>query len=159
MCMGRGSASTLFYIKEGNIVAEKNNATCSICGNSYYKCLSCRDSMKLHPYKNYCCSVDCYKVFQIVRGYNTGIYNKDEFKCKLENINLSDLENYEENIKTLIKDVLKEDKPVAEIIEQIETIVETNDIVKEIVNEVAIEEKPSVQKVVSRKRNYKVETE
>lgn len=124
------------------MVAVKNNATCSICGNPYYKCLSCRDSMKLHPYKNYCCSVDCYKVFQIVRGYNTGIYDKNEFKSKLMNIDLSGLENYEENIKTLIKDVLKED----DVIEPIEMpIADENTVVK--------------KTAVSRKRNYKVEAE
>lgn len=126
------------------MVAEKNNATCSICGSSYYKCLSCRDSIKLHPYKNYCCSVDCYKVFQIVRGYNTGVYNKDEFKSKLKNVNLNDLENYKESIKNLIKDALKEDEPV----------------VKTTKTEVATEENLVVTKpTVSRKRNYKANNE
>lgn len=124
------------------MVSVKNNATCSICGNPYYKCLSCRDSMNLHPYKNYCCSVDCYKVFQIVRGYNTGVYNKNEFKSKLMNIDLSDLENYEESIKNLIKDVLKEDK-----------------VVKPIVASTTDEDMVIKKTTASRKRNYKVEEE
>lgn len=140
-------------------MAERDNATCSICGKSYYKCLSCRDSINLHPYKHYCCSVDCYKVFHLVRGYNTGVYNKDEFKFKLKNVNLNDLENYTESIKKLIKNVLKEDEPVIEAVEQIETIMATNNIVKETVGEATIEENPVVKTVASRKRNYKVETE
>ena len=112
-------------------MGEQNNATCSICGNPYHLCLSCKDSMKLHPWKIHCCSPDCYKTFQVVKGYNTGVYTKEEFKSKLKNIDLSNLENYKENIKVLIKDTLKEEKEEF--------------VVKE----------PSASSV-SRKRNYKV---
>ena len=112
-------------------MGEQNNATCSICGNPYHLCLSCKDSMKLHPRKIHCCSPDCYKIFQVVKGYNTGVYTKEEFKSKLKNIDLSNLENYKENIKVLIKDTLKEEKEEF--------------VVKE----------PIVSSV-SRKRNYKV---
>lgn len=112
-------------------MGEQNNATCSICGNPYHLCLSCKDSMKLHPWKTHCCSPDCYKTFQVVKGYNTGVYTKEEFKSKLKNIDLSNLENYKENIKVLIKDTLKEEKEEF--------------VVKE----------PIVSSV-SRKRNYKV---
>ena len=112
-------------------MGEQNNATCSICGNPYHLCLSCKDSMKLHPWKIHCCSPDCYKTFQVVKGYNTGVYTKEEFKSKLKNIDLSNLENYKENIKVLINDTLKEEKEEF--------------VVKE----------PIVSSV-SRKRNYKV---
>ena len=112
-------------------MGEQNNATCSICGNPYHLCLSCKDSMKLHPWKIHCCSPDCYKTFQVVKGYNTGVYTKEEFKSKLKNIDLSNLENYKENIKVLIKDTLKEEKEEF--------------VVKE-----------PIVSAVSRKRNYKV---
>lgn len=67
----------------------------------------------------------------MVKGYNTGVYTKEEFKSKLKNIDLSNLENYRENIKVLIKDALKEGK---------EEIVAKEPVVSS----------------VSRKRNYKV---
>ena len=117
-------------------MAENNNATCIICGKSYHKCLSCRNAMKLQPWKMYTDSAEHYKVFQAVRGYNTNVYTKDEFRSKLKNIDLSDLENYKENIKTLIKNVLREDKLVVETA---------------LAEEVVIE-KP----VYSRKKNYKI---
>lgn len=132
-------------------MAEKNNATCSICGNGYYVCLSCKDNITLHPYKVHCCSPSHFQVFQVVRGFSTGVYNKDEFKFKLKNIDLSDLDSYREHIKTLIKDALKEDEtveveaPVAEEFEM-EEIEETEEAKEMVV------EKP----VYSRKRNYKV---
>ena len=111
--------------------------------------------MKLQPWKMYTDSSEHYKILQAIRGYNTGVYTKDELKSKLKNMDLSDLESYKENIKTLIKDVLKEE-PVVEtveiIVETAEEAVETTVDVEEVVEEMVIE-KP----VVSRKRNYKVD--
>lgn len=113
--MSRGLSPTLFLFKGGNMVADKNNATCSICGRDYHKCLSCSDAMQLRPWQMFTDSASCYQVFQVVKGYSNGVYTKEEFKSKLKNIDLSDLENYREHIKTLIKDVLKEDKIVESV--------------------------------------------
>lgn len=155
-------------------MAEKNNATCSICGSGYYACLSCKDAMKLHPYKIHCCSADCYKVFQVVRGFSTNVYTKDEFKSKLKNIDLSNLENYREHIKVLIKDALKEDSKEnsVEIVQKVEPV-ENVQVVEETIEEVTTEKnivaedvikveetaENIVKPTVSRKRNYKVEVE
>lgn len=122
------------------MVAGNNNATCSVCGKSYHKCLSCRDSIKLQPWKVFTDTAEHYKIFQAVRGLSTGVYTKEEFKSKLENIDLSDLESYKEHIKVLIKDALKKDEPVVE--------------------ENAIEEELVIEKPInSRKRNYKINKE
>ena len=132
-------------------MAENNNATCSICGSPYHVCHSCKDSIQLQPWKIHCCSVDCYKVYQTVRGFSTGVYTKDEFKSKLKNIDLSNLEDYREHIKVLIKDALKED----EIIAETSIVEEINEVVEVIANENMVFEKP----IYSRKRNYKMEAE
>ena len=124
-------------------MSEKNNATCSICGSGYYVCNSCKDSIQLQPWKIHCCSADCYKTYQVVRGFSTGVYTKDEFKSKLKNIDLSNLENYREHIKALIKDALKENVVKEEVV----------------VDETLTEEKPVAKASTSRKRNYKVEAE
>ena len=134
---------TLSIIGGETQMAERDNATCSICGSGYRVCYSCKDSIQLQPWKIHCCSADCYKVFQVVRGHSTGVYTNDEFKAKLKNIDLSNLENYREHIKTIIKNALKEDI-----------------VVKPIVEAVLAEEKTVIEKpIVSRKRNYKVEVE
>ncbi len=147
-------------------MAEKNNATCSICGNGYHVCLSCKDAMKLHPWKIHCCSADCFKVFQVVRGFSTNVYTKDEFRSKLKNIDLSNLENYREHIKALIKDALKEDSVVEDVqlIEADETVEEAaEEIIEDITTEdMVVENAEEVKKtedviktIYSRKRNYK----
>lgn len=139
MSRGLYPYSILFY-KGGVQMAGKYNATCSICDTPYYVCMSCKDSMQLQPWKIHCCSADCYKVFQVVRGFSTKVYTKDEFRTKLQNIDLSNLENYRAHIKTLIKDALKNDEFISDIVQN--------------------EEKMVVKKPVnSRKRNYKVEVE
>ena len=120
-------------------MAEKHNATCSICGNGYRVCHSCKDSMQLQPWKIHCCSVDCFKTYQVVRGFSTGVYTKDEFKSKLKNIDLSNLENYRGHIKDLIKDALKEDEIYMETVRAEENVIQKS--------------------IYSRKRNYKVEAE
>ena len=101
-------------------MAEKINATCSICGKGYYKCLSCKDKMAASPWKMYCCSSEHYKAYQVLHGFNVGVYTKDEAKEKLQSINLSDLSEFRDSVKKLIKSILKEDvkdvviKPIAE---------------------------------------------
>ena len=128
----------------------ENNAVCSICGKEYYTCLSCHDSIKVNPWKVFTDTSEHYKVFQVVRGLSTKVYNKDEAKEKLKNINLEDLESYMPNIKKIIKDVLKEEETVVEIIEKVEEPVEV-----EVTTDEVVVEKPTY----SRKRNYKVEAE
>lgn len=154
-------------------MAEKNNATCSICNKSYYVCMGCGNAKQLQPWKTYCCSPDCYKVFQVVKGFSTGMYAKDEFKSKLNNIDLSNLESFRESVKIVIKDALKEDKPVAKIVKEVkpvEVVTETKiaevEEVKEVKTEKVVEdvvkvEKPEniVKTTATRKRNYKVDAE
>ena len=129
-------------------MAEKNNAECKICGKPYYVCRSCASSMKLHPWKTFTDNADCYKVFQAVKGFSTGVYTKEEFKSKLKNIDLSDLENYRDHIKSLIKDTLKEDEVVVEEF-----------VIEKAVSDKAITDEVTVKTTASRKRNYKTETE
>lgn len=135
----------------------ENNAVCSICGKAYHLCLSCSDAMKLHPWKTYTDSQECFKVFQVVRGFSTGVYTKDEAKEKLQNVDLKDLNSFRPHIKKIVKDILKEDKVVIKTAEKIE-----NTVVED-VTEVKVEETETIENVVkptvSRKKNYKVETE
>lgn len=91
-------------------MAEKNNAICSICGKEYYMCTSCRDSIALSPWKLHTDTAEHYKVYQVLHGYSTGVYSKDEAKTKLQNIDLSDLNTFRPHIKFTIKEILKEEK-------------------------------------------------
>lgn len=87
-------------------MAQENNATCAICGKGYYACLSCKSFMSLNPWKIHTDTPEHYKIYQIIHGYSTGIYDINEAKDKLQNVDLSDLEDLREHIKVLIKEIL-----------------------------------------------------
>lgn len=127
-------------------MTEKHNATCKICGKSYYACMSCADTMKLHPFKSFTDTAEHFKVFQVVKGFSTGVYTKDEAKEKFKNIDLSDVESFRPHIKKIVKDILKEDEVV---VEKVAT--------KETTNEDVVIEEVVAKPITSRKRNYKVE--
>ena len=109
--------------------------------------------MKLHPYKSFTDTAEHFKIFQAVKGFLTGVYTKEEFKSKLQNIDLSDLDSYKEHIKVLIKDALKEDEVVVETAEKIEDAV-VEDIAIVEVEEIKATEDVTTP-IVSRRRNFK----
>lgn len=109
---------------------KENNAICSICGTPYHVCISCKDQIKLSPWKMHTDTAEHYKIYQIIHGYSTKVYNKREAKAKLKNVDLSDLENLRDNIKDIIKDIMKEDVKEIELTntEVVEDII--SDVVK-----------------------------
>ena len=120
-------------------MAEKNNAVCSICGKPYYLCLSCKDAIKLSPWKIHTDTSEHYKIFQIIKGYSTKVYTKDEARDRLKNVDLSDLNTFRPHIKSIIEDISKEQKK--ELVVEPVVVAETIEV-KEEVN-------------VSQRRNYK----
>lgn len=87
-------------------MAYKNNARCAICDGEYYVCQSCKEFLRLEPWKIHTDTSECYKVFQIIHGYSTGIYDKAEAKEKLNNVDLSKLNTFKENIQSIINDIM-----------------------------------------------------
>ena len=146
-------------------MTEKSNTTCSICGNPYYLCMSCKDAMSVHPWKVFCDTATHYQVFQIVKGYNTNVYTKNEAKDKLKNINLEDMDSFIPHIKQIIEDILKEEKPIVKHVEKAEIIVEAvSEEITEVKNSTVVENIEEVEKTedviktaYSRRRNFKVE--
>lgn len=96
-------------------MAEKNNAICTICGKEYRRCISCKSQMKAEPWKIYADTPEHYKIFQVIQGFDSGVYTKEEARDKLKNINLSDLDELRDHIKKIIKNIMKEDKRQKEV--------------------------------------------
>ena len=84
----------------------ENNATCSICGKSYHLCLACKDQINLTPWKRHTDTSEHYKIYQILHGYNTKVYTKEEAKLKFQMVDLSDFDSLRDNIKNIIKDII-----------------------------------------------------
>ena len=130
------------------------NATCNICGKKYHMCASCKDLMALQPWKIHTDTAEHYKIYQVLLGYNTKVYDIAEAKVKLLNIDLSDKDIYATEIKEVINEILayenkanvayedKEDKPV---------------VVEKPVKKETVKVKPTSKK--AKKKNKTVETE
>ena len=97
-------------------MTEQINATCSICGKGYHMCLACKDMMKLHPWKRHTDTSEHYKIYQILHGYSTGVYNEEEAKSKLQMVDLSDLDSFREHIKNRIVEIMGSE-PTSEEVE------------------------------------------
>lgn len=90
-------------------MAEKTNANCKICGKPYYMCMACESVKNLNPWKMHTDTSEHYKIYQIIHGYSTKIYNKEEARKRLENVNLSDLHELRANIQEMIRTIMTED--------------------------------------------------
>ena len=141
-------------------MAEKRNATCPICGKRYYKCLSCKEKMKSQPWKEYTCTSSHYQVYQVLRGYNFGIYTKEEAKSRLQNIDLSDLNSFQESKKKIIKEIMKEDKKVEKVVEpvvkeNVEAVEAVGALAAEVeIDEVAVSETQVSPYIGRRKKSF-----
>lgn len=93
----------------------ENNSVCAICGKGYYTCLSCKDQIKLAPYKVHTDTSEHFKVYQIIRGYNIGVYDKATAKKKLMNVDLSDKDTFKDNIKARIDEIMADEEPKVEV--------------------------------------------
>lgn len=89
---------------------QKHNTQCSICGKSYYVCSSCNDTKHLNPWKIHTDTSEHYKIYQILHGYTIGIYNANEAKSKLDNVDLKDFDTYRDNIKEQINRIINNSK-------------------------------------------------
>lgn len=94
------------------IMTGKNNTTCKICGTPYYMCLSCKEFRRLYPYKLHTDTAEHFKIYQILQGYSTKVYTKDDAKARLQNVDLSDIDTFKDYVRDNIQDIIKEDKAV-----------------------------------------------
>ena len=133
-------------------MAEKNNAICSICGKGYYKCISCRDMIKLNPWKIHTDTAECYKIYQVIHGFNTGVYTKKEAKSKLQTIDLSDFNNLRDNIKNIINKIKSEDNEAIKPSVEVEAANLSNENINDILEKDINNESVVVKTRTARKR-------
>ena len=108
----------------------KINARCSICNCGYFLCKSCKNEKKFKPWRTVTDTIEHYKIYMAIHGY-TVTQNKEQAKAKLQNCNLSDMESFKPEIKSVINEIMSNPvkiKPVtktkkikADILEEIQT--------------------------------------
>ena len=106
-------------------MAQELNATCDICGKKYHICSSCKEVKSFTPWRTVTDTMQHYLIFLALSEY-TKTKNKEKAKEELSKCDLSELDTFNENIKTVIKEIMAEEKKVETVSE--ETVEENVDI-------------------------------
>ena len=99
----------------------KGEKICATCRSNYDFCPKCnRDKDKPLWYFTFC-SQNCHDIYEITSSFENGKIDADEAKLKLNNLNLSKLDNFGESYKKSIDKIMssvsiKEDTFVEDIV-------------------------------------------
>lgn len=110
----------------------KINAYCSICNEGYTICHACKNEKKFKPWRTVTDTIEHYKIYMAIHGY-TVAKNKEQAKAELQNCDLSDIESFKTEIKSVINEIMSEPvkiKPVTrtkKIKTDVSEEVQTND--------------------------------
>ncbi len=85
------------------------NTYCSVCGKGYHICNSCLEQKSLKPWRTITDTIEHYKIYMAIHGYTLS-QNKEIAKQELQNCDLSGLENFNPEIKAVIKEIMTEPK-------------------------------------------------
>ena len=126
----------------------KGKKICATCRSEYDFCPKCnKDKDKTLWYFTFC-SQNCHDIYETTSSFENGKIDADEAKLKLDNLNLSKLDNFGESYKKSIdkimssvsikESVIAEDvvaeKTEINAVEQVDEK-ENNDITEEVVEE------------------------
>lgn len=89
-------------------MAENNiNAYCKICGQGYHVCNSCQNQKIFKPWKSIVDSIEHYKIYMAIHSYTIS-KNKESAKEELQKCNLTGLESFNPEIKSVINEIMTE---------------------------------------------------
>lgn len=95
-------------------MAKELNAICSICGEKYYVCNTCKSVKTLKPWRTITDTIDCYKIYMIIHDYKNSIITKENARKMLEECVLP--KTFQPHIKMVIDEIMtSEKKPKTEI--------------------------------------------
>ena len=90
-------------------MSQELNATCDICGKKYHICSSCKEVKSFTPWRTVTDTMQHYIIFLALSEY-TKTKDKEKAKEELSKCDLSELDTFNENIKTVIKEIMAEGK-------------------------------------------------
>ena len=90
-------------------MSQELNATCDICGKKYHICSSCKEVKSFTPWRTVTDTMQHYIIFLALSEY-TKTKDKEKAKEELSKCDLSELDTFNENIKTAIKEIMADGK-------------------------------------------------
>ena len=90
-------------------MAQELNATCDRCGKKYHICSSCKEVKSFTPWRTVTDTMQHYIIFLALSEY-TKTKDKEKAKEELSKCDLSELDTFNENIKSAIKEIMADGK-------------------------------------------------
>ena len=90
-------------------MSQELNATCDICGKKYHICSSCKEVKSFTPWRTVTDTMQHYIIFLALSEY-TKTKDKEKAKDELSKCDLSELDTFNENIKSAIKEIMADGK-------------------------------------------------
>lgn len=87
------------------------NAHCSICGRGYHLCQTCSDQKTIKPWRTVTDSIEHFKIYTAIHGYTIS-KDKGTAKKELQKCDLTGLDNFNQEIKTIINEIMEESEKV-----------------------------------------------
>ena len=98
-------------------MSQELNATCDICGKKYHICSSCKEVKSFTPWRTVTDTMQHYLIFLALSEY-TKTKDKEKAKEELSKCDLSELDTFNENIKSAIKEIMAKEKNVETVSEE-----------------------------------------
>lgn len=88
-------------------MSESNiNAYCKICGVGYHICNTCKTQKTFKAWRSITDTIDHFLIYSAIHGYTVS-KDKEVAKTELEKCDLTDMENFKPEIKSVIKEVMQ----------------------------------------------------
>ena len=81
------------------------NAHCAICGNGYHVCNSCLVQTTFKPWRAVTDTMEHYKIYLAIHAYTLS-KDKETAREELKQCDLSELETFKPEIKSMIQNIL-----------------------------------------------------
>lgn len=88
---------------------QKINHRCVVCGEGYHACDTCLEEKTFKPWRTLTDSIDHYKIFMILRNYNNKALSKAEARKMLENVNIDGWQNFRDNCKNVMLEIMEDE--------------------------------------------------
>lgn len=89
-------------------MSESNiNAYCKICGVGYHICNTCKTQKTFKAWRSITDTIDHFLIYSAIHGYTVS-KNRELAKTELEKCDLTDMENFKPEIKSVIKEIMQE---------------------------------------------------
>lgn len=85
-------------------MSEYENAVCAVCGAGYRLCAACRNRKTIRSWRTITDSVECYKIYMILRDYTAGVITRENARRMLEDCALPSV--MQGHIEAVVKEIM-----------------------------------------------------